>query len=259
MTGCSSCRRGLRGLFSRKLGRCDQCVQISAFGSLLAWTAIAPIHHLAPNAGLYWTTVFAASALSLLFFAHGIAFTIRMSALHRAVAFNAAYDAGESYVDSLKSYFAGPAILISLLVGPLMAVLESHGLVKADKKPGDNCVKDFQPGPKFILKCKGECFPLFDKKGKKYPGKCKLIKKTNEKRPIAYECLCIYEVVSECKVVIKDKGKQTEHLECEGECPDLYLTDPTKDKKAKEVEKECTMIEQDTEDGVEIICICTYF
>lgn len=105
----------------------------------------------------------------------------------------------------------------------------------APTTPGDDCIKDRkEKAKKFIIYCKGGvCRPLFDKNGKQYKGDCKLIKKSNE--------------------------KHSEHVECVGDCPDLYLTDPTKDKKAKPVDSECTMVGNDAPgEEEEISCICIY-
>jgi predicted lipoprotein with Yx(FWY)xxD motif len=282
MAGCGSCNGGHWTLFLKKLGRCPQCVQISALGALTAWAATVVTLHVVPFASVQAVTLFAAGALSLLFFVHAVAFTRRASAFERAAVFNAEQETGEPFVDDSRFLLAGSIDLASLLAAPIMsavgsgpavsmaakagrsvrrAVVRPSRLFTDDKRPGDDCVKDWkQKGKKFVLFCKGTCPPLFDKNGKKYKGDCKLIKKSNEKKPIAYECVCIYPVDTDCKIEKKDQGKPTEHLECVNDCPDLYLTDPTKDTKAKPVDAECTMVANDAPgDEEELTCICVYY
>jgi hypothetical protein len=70
--------------------------------------------------------------------------------------------------------------------------------------------------------------------------------------------VCIYPIDTDCKIEKKDKGKPSEHMECVGDCPDLYPTDPNKDKKSKPVDAECTMVAEHGEDGEELTCICVY-
>ena len=247
---CTTCTVSIRNVFLRKLGRCAGCMQISALVFLAAWIAAALAH---PGTGA--VSLLLAGSLSLPFLAHTVAFTRRASALRRAAAFNLACETGTPWVET-TTWFSGLADLLFALAGPILAVVESgRSRLGDDKRPGDDCQKD-EKGP--VIKCNPkECLPLHDKDGKEYKGECKLIEKSRGKKPIAWECLCIYQVKSECRFVEAGPDK---HPDCDGECPDLFLTDPTKDKKAAAVDKECTMIVEHQDDGsIKLVCICTYF
>jgi hypothetical protein len=81
MGGCSSCKRGLRSLIGRKLGRCPRCMRASTSGTMIGWVASAAVYVLWPNPALLALSAVIAAGFTLLLLAHLVAFTARTMTL----------------------------------------------------------------------------------------------------------------------------------------------------------------------------------
>jgi hypothetical protein len=83
--GCACCQSGLRGLFSRKLGRCPRCMRSSALGALLGSAISAIVYFLWPHPALLGLSIFVAAGFTGLLLAHFAAFMARLAPLYDAI------------------------------------------------------------------------------------------------------------------------------------------------------------------------------
>lgn len=78
MISRACCGGGMKGLVSRKLGRCAACMRGAALGALAAWAVFAGTNQLELSSIVSWLALAAAVALTLLLIVHAAAFVILM-------------------------------------------------------------------------------------------------------------------------------------------------------------------------------------
>ncbi len=255
------CGGKLRSLISRKLGSCPRCIRLSAILALASWMVWGGMYVAWPTSVLQRLGLAVAIGFTAWLAAHVVVFVGKAMAAWETIRPSLPRGTVEAYdLNRRRLLVAALASVGAIILEPLVR-FAGHEMVAH----ADGCTKQITKQAPFTLTCKGTCPDLFDGQGSKVTGACTFVTTARGgKRPGNFECTCVYEPKgATCKVVIVDVGKESEHLDCTGDCPTLFSKAPEKgakpeDLKKLEVKGECIMIAVPTQGGVEFKCICIY-